>query len=613
MNFRCRPVRLVRLTAGLGLALALTVAVSTPALAHATLIASNPGNGTVLASSPGQVQLQFDVPVNSRLSDVQLLDRNGHRLLGPMVEPMPNVSSELVIALPPLQQGVYQLDFQARDDTDLHETAGDIVFGVGEAADIQAPAVVPAAPSYLETGIRWLELAGTCLLVGVVAVWLGILPAVGRRRSLSVWTRNRLLAIATIAYVAFLVGKAGQLLLAAGGLLPVDAWSWPGSVWMALTAGRFGLLWLAAMAAAAIVLIAVRVAVVRPGSRVIGAALVVATTALLVVTTATSHGANQSGPDPPLIAIRVVHLGAAGLWVGGLSVLVFLFAGALRGGSPEAPAALVALRRFTGLAFIAVGLLTVSGLLLVGRGVSSASQLTTTTYGLTLVAKLIAGAAAFGFGIRHTLLLSPPRGGGVGGPVKLARSVPFEVGAMLVVLWGAAALGATAPAPPAGESESVGPALEADTTAQVDDLAIRALMEPAQPGANSLFVMVRSSTAGPERAITGIQATLDQRGHAVETLIGHQSSPGDYDFPAATVPETGPLDVTITVTLADGTLARTDCEWTVSPPPPAPPPGLPSTPWEPLLKALAVGLALALAGGVSTRLLMGRLRRVVAR
>ena len=71
---------------------------------------------------------------------------------------------------------------------------------------------------------------------------------------------------------------------------------------MALTAGRFGLLWLAAMAAAAIVLIAVRVAVVRPGSRVIGAALVVATTALLVVTTATSHGANQSGPDPPLIA-----------------------------------------------------------------------------------------------------------------------------------------------------------------------------------------------------------------------------------------------------------------------------------------------------------------------
>ena len=96
MNFRCRPARLIRLTAGLGLALALTVAVSTTALAHATLIASNPGNGTVLASSPGQVQLQFDVPVNSRLSDVQLLDRNGHRLLGPMVEPMPNTMSPAV-------------------------------------------------------------------------------------------------------------------------------------------------------------------------------------------------------------------------------------------------------------------------------------------------------------------------------------------------------------------------------------------------------------------------------------------------------------------------------------------------------------------------------------
>ena len=612
MNFRCQPVRLARLTAGLGLALALTGAATTTALAHATLISSNPGNGAVLASSPGQVQLQFDVPVNPRLSQVEVEDRNGNQALAPTIEPLPGVSSTLTIDLPPLRPGVYQLVFQARDDTDLHLTAGTIVFGVGQAADLQVPATVTPAPSYLETGIRWLELAGTCLLVGMVTVWLGILPAVGRRRSLSVSTRHRLLTIATIGYVAFLFGKAGQLVLAAGGLLPADATSWPGAMWTALSAGRFGLLWLAGMTCAAIVLVAVRCALARPGARLLGGALLAATIALLVVSTATSHGANQDGPDPPLIAVRVIHLGAAGIWVGGLTVIVFLFAGALRGGSPEAPAALVAFRRFTGLAFIAVGLLTVSGLLLVGRGVASASQLTTTTYGLTLVAKLIAGAAAIGFGIRHTLLLSPPRGGGVGGPVKLARSVPFEVGAMLVVLWGAAALGATAPAPPAGTAPSVGPALVADTTSQVGDLLVHTQMEPGQPGPNRLSIAIRAAAA-PGPAVTAVQATLMQRGHPPETLLGRPTSAGGYEFPPAEVVATGALDVDVTITRADGTQDRTECAWTVSPPPPAAPPGLPATPWAPLLDTLAIGLALALAGGVSTVLVMGRLRRALAR
>jgi putative copper export protein len=481
------------------------------------------------------------------------------------------------------------------------------VFGVGEAADLQVPATVTSAPSYLETGTRWLELAGTCLLVGTVTMWLGILPAVGRRRSLSVSARNRLLTIATIGFLAFLVGKAGQLLLAAGGLVPADDASLPSAVWTALTAGRFGLLWLCAVACAAIVLVAVRATLARPGSRLIGGAVVLATIAVLVVTTATSHGANQTGPDPPLIALRVIHLGAAGVWVGGLTVLVFLFAGALRGGAPEAPAALVVFRRFTGLAFLAVGLLTVSGLMLVGRGVSSASQLTTTTYGLTLVAKLIAGAAAIGFGIRHTFLLSPPRGGGIGGPVKLARSVPFEVGAMLVVLWGAAALGATAPAPPAG---SAGPALQADTTSRVGDLMVHTHMEPEQPGPNTLVVTVRGGS--PASAVTAVEATMRQPGRAPETLLGRATGGGDYAFPPALVGATGPLDVDVAITRADGTQVRTECAWTVAPPPPAPP-GLPATPWAPLLDTVAVGLALALAGGLITTLVMGRVRRALAR
>jgi copper transport protein len=601
--------RTLRAIAGIGLALGLAAGGTTAASAHATLISSNPGNGAVLASAPDEVMLQFDVPVNPRLSVAHLQDPNGRRIGDLTIDAGAGVSSLLTIDLPDLPQGVYRLDFHARDDTDLHETGGVIVFGVGAAADQQVQQPVAPGPSYIETGTRWLELAGTCLLVGIVTVWLGILPALGRRRALSVSARNRLLAIAMLGYVAIVLGKAGQLLVAAGGLAG-GATSWPDAMWTALSAGRFGVLWLAGLGCAAVVVIAVRGTLARSRSRLIGAALVLATTALLVLSTATSHGANQGGPDPLLIAIRVVHLGAAGLWVGGLTVLVFLFAGALRGGSPDGPAALTAFRRFTGLAFIAVGVLTVSGLLLVGRGVGSPAQLVTTSYGLTLVAKLIAGAAAIGFGIRHTLLLTPRRGRGLGGTVKLERSVPFEVGTMLVVLWGAAALGATAPAPMAAPAASVGPALEADTTAQVDDLVVHTSMAPGHPGPNTLLVQVRDAGPATSQPVSLVDVTLLQPGHAPTTMTGRDIGRGRYEFPPARVAATGRLYVTVAITRADGTRQLTDCIWMVSAPPPGPPPGLPATPWGPALEATALGLAVTLLCGLGALLVVSRLRRL---
>ncbi|HXM58821.1 MAG TPA: copper resistance protein CopC [Candidatus Dormibacteraeota bacterium] len=603
---------IIRFLAGLGMATALTVAAAVPASAHATLIASNPGNGAVLASAPDQVMFQFDVPVNPQLSAVRLTDRAGHRIDGYTINAAGGVSSLLTIALPPLPQGVYRMDFRARDDTDLHETGGAIVFGVGQVADYRVqPEVVPG-PSYVETGTRWLELAGTCLLVGIVAVWLGILPAAGRRRPVTAAARARLLGLAVLGYGAFVIGKLGQLLVAAAGLGAGAARSWPAALGTALTAGRFGWLWLGGMGLAALTLVAVRFALGRQGSRRAAAALLLAIAALLVVSTATSHGANQAGPDPLLIAIRAIHLAAAGLWVGGLTVLVFLFTGALRGGSPEGPAALIAFRRFTGLAFIAVGVLTVTGLLLVDRGVASAAQLITTNYGLTLVAKLIAGAAALAFGVRHSLLLSPPRGGGVGGPVKLARSVPFEVGTMLVVLWGAAALGATAPAPMPTATPAAGITPDpTDITAQIQDLSVRTSMEPGRPGRNSLVVQVHG--AGAADPVSDVQVVLAQPGQMTQTLNAHPLGGGRYDFPPVQLAEAGRLDVQVTVSRVDGSLARTNWTWTVAPLPQTPPPGLPAAPWANDLYMAAAVLAVALLSAWATWLLLDRRRRSLGR
>jgi hypothetical protein len=121
---------------------------------------------------------------------------------------------------------------------------------------------------------------------------------------------------------------------------------------------------------------------------------------------------------------------------------------------------------------------------------------------------------------------------------------------------------------------------------------------------------VTVSGGTPATAVTAVQATLRQAGHMPETLLGRAAGSGGYEFPTAQVAATGSLTVDITITRVDGTQALTECAWTVSPPPP---PGLPAMPWAPLLDTVALGLAVALAGGLTTMLVMGRLRRALAR
>lgn len=581
---------------GLALAGALALATATPVLAHATLLASDPGNGAVLARAPRQLLLQFDVPVNARMSTASLYREDGSRVAGTSLE-LAEGGSSLAVTLPALPNGAYRLAFQVRDDTDLHETGGAIVFGVGEPVDLAPRPVTAAPPSYLETGSRWLELAGICLLVGLVATLLVILPSLARSPACRA-ERRRLLAIAALACAAIAVGRAGQLTATAGALVPERAppASYAAAAQSVLASGsRFGLLWLACVGLVALSAVAAWVAIAHRRSRLAGAGLLAVSSGLVLVSAQGAHGSNRAGWDPAQVMAGAVHLGAAGLWIGGLLVLAVLFAGSLRGGGPTAAVALVALRRFTGLAFLAVALLFVSGLVLAGRAVVSPASLLSTAYGLTLLAKLAACAVALAVGLRHTLLLSPRPGAGAPWPGRLASSLPFEVAAMLVVLWGAAALGATAPATAGVTARNEAPVLRADTGMSLDDLVVSASLTPAHPGANTLLVQVRGATATAGRPVSGVDVTLVQPGQPPLRVAGAAAGAGRYEFPKVHVNEAGSMDVAVLVTRADGTLERATCAWTITTPPAAPgSPPLPTGPWAPALNVLATALGLGL-------------------
>ena len=91
--------------------------------AHAQLISAEPAIGSTLDFYPSQLRLTFDQPL-SPLSNVQLLADNFESI--ELVQQQ--VSNELLATLPPLQQGVYTVQY------DVISADGDIVLGSYEFA-----------------------------------------------------------------------------------------------------------------------------------------------------------------------------------------------------------------------------------------------------------------------------------------------------------------------------------------------------------------------------------------------------------------------------------------------------------------------------------------------
>jgi copper transport protein len=616
--------------AGLVAALAMTVASAVTASAHAYLLASNPGNGAILDAAPAQAILQFSVPVTVSLSSAILVDGRGLPVPGAAVRQASGNSSVLVVNLPTLPKGGYRLTYRTWDSIDLHQTGGSIDFGIGQAAAFAADPSTAASPSYAETGTRWLELAGIALLIGVATVWLGVLPGLRRfaadaLQPLMAHARRRLLLLSGIGYLAIVAGKVGQLAVAIATLGPGAGAPVPDLARTILLGSGFGQLWLLGMALAIASVLAIRAAIAptprgRRRSRWPDIALVAATLGLIVVYAQSSHGTNQGGFDPAQVVFRIVHLTAAGVWVGGLTVLTALFAGPLRRRTTGPPLALAAFRQYGWLAVTSVGALAASGLVLAGAGVASPEALVTSTYGWTLIAKGIAVVTVMAIGLRHSRLLGRyggrPAGPGEGDAavVPLSRSLALEVAGMLIVLWGAAALGATAPAPaqsaPATRAVPLSaPILRTNTTTQVDDLSIQLSMTPGHPGANTLFMQLTGSASVPFRKVTEVRVTLTQPGRRSQTVTGTFIGRARYTFPQVRLDDPGQLSVSVLMRRNPGPDARLAFNWPITPgPSPFTSLGLPTTPWAPVLDVVAGGIGLLVLGWLLAGTIRGRRR-----
>lgn len=328
------------------------------AWAHATLLSSDPADGSVLSQSPKMLQLQFDEIVAP--GTIRLIDAGGKaREVATRA-----VSQSVLIVMPDdLPQGTQIVSYRVVSQ-DGHPVGGSILFSIGAATG-----TVPSANASPLAVLIWLARIGVYLglFAGVGGAFFT--PWIGQGREVSAVSRGAL--ILGIASAVASLGLQGLDLLN----LPLEGIV-TSAVWRSALATSLGPSLLIAITAMAVAGFAWQ----SPGLLISRALTAIATAGVGLSLAASGHAATAS-PQWLTRPSLFLHGVVAAYWLGALAPLAAM---AFRR-SDDLPRAL---HRFSAIAVPLVGLLVLSGLVLAIIQLGSLSALVETRYGIILSIKL---------------------------------------------------------------------------------------------------------------------------------------------------------------------------------------------------------------------------------
>jgi copper transport protein len=550
-----------------------------PASAHAALKGTDPDDGAVLKSAPRHITLTFTESVGLLDDSLRVLDPDNRRVRTGEARHAEGRSDTASVTLPEnLAEGTYVVAWRVVS-ADSHPVGGAFTFSVGKPSATVAtvgtgPTENPATRSLFNIA-RYLAYLAVALLIGAAAFVALCRPADRgplRRPLVAGWWT--LLGTA----VVLLVLRAPY----ENGTAPATAFD--ADAFGRTLTGRPGLLLLARIALLLVVAVfAVRLRKRTQWSRPVLAAGAVLAVALALTWAAAEHA--SAGVQVPLaIASTVLHLLAMALWLGGLVALLIL----LR--RTELPAAAVA--RFSRVAFTCVTVLVVTGVYQSWRGLGSFAELTGTTYGRLLLAKLAAVAlllAAAGLSRRWTARLvgadartvvrervpepvgGPPSAaaeepagpaGGDDGRRNLRRSVLAEVAVGVVVLVITTVLGGTLPGRAAAEAAERPATAGGLPVASVTDVPfdvgtpnghgrVQITIDPGRVGDNSVQAVVFGPDGGIV-AVPEVRLSLSLPDQKVGPLDAKLKNLGGYwGTSDLTLPIAGTWTMNVTVRTTD--------------------------------------------------------------
>ncbi len=362
--------------------------------AHATFDRSDPQPNSVLAESPPEIRIWFTEPLEEDENSVRLFDQAGNEIPNITVEPGDGAKSMLVRLPDRLDTGTYSVVWKNLSSADGHPMQGYFTFTIGTAADV-APMVVPilddagGAPLWLQAIARWLVLLALAVAVAVWPVWLLVLwPSLRGDESLARELGARAQTLGMRAIAMALLANVLMLGVQASFLTHGSLVSRMSDT---LADTRFGRLWIARVGLLLLLAVALRMAPwLDPLQKRIPAVLVAIVAVLLPIPVSmNAHAAALDTGRTTAIVFDYAHLLSASLWFGGLVVLAGVLLRSLRAQVDRRVVLAQALPRFSAMALVCWGVLAITGLYAWWLQVGSWDALRTTSYGQSLLFKLI--------------------------------------------------------------------------------------------------------------------------------------------------------------------------------------------------------------------------------
>ncbi|ADG05125.1 copper homeostasis periplasmic binding protein CopC [Kyrpidia tusciae] len=292
------------------------------AWAHAYLVKASPAPDSVVAAPPSHIQLWFSEPLESRFASVTVLDPGGKRVATGPPAADPRDGSSLVVPLEGTsERGTYTVHWRVVS-ADGHPVEGNFVFSVGTVSAAPAGGAETAGgPPPLGVVARGLQWAALLTLPGLIGFWRvlarrkGEIPAPPAEavRRVTAWTATAVLA-ASLLRLPVETHIQGEL--------PFWGEAWSPAQWAVLIGNSsFGAVFVEQIPLLFLLVLAAwrRDAGerwLRPGPG--GDLWLFPAFGVLLPMALAGHARTSVTPafDVP---VDMLHLGAAGWWIGGLA------------------------------------------------------------------------------------------------------------------------------------------------------------------------------------------------------------------------------------------------------------------------------------------------------